>query len=105
MSTDMDKSVRDPARSSAEGTHEPAHADHRRVDVAPYGDPDSRPVPIKCGGPSCEHRVVTYLTDEAVEAGINMWVRKWIEGLGEHRRVRLWFRSRECLKEFLEVHG
>jgi hypothetical protein len=72
----------------------------RRVES--HGTPhmEARPVGFPCQGPGCSERVVTYLTDEDVEAHETVRVYRPTPEIDDERLIRYWFCSPDCRATF-----
>lgn len=79
------------------------NADRDEVESLGQPNPESEPVPIKCGAPGCTDRIVSYLTDEDREAAITADVKAPKENGDGRRAVTRWFCSEACIRRFL-VH-
>jgi hypothetical protein len=76
-----------------------------RQAVESHGTPrmDAKPVDLPCQGPTCNKRVLTYLTDADVEAHETLQVRRPTPETGDERLVRYWFCSSGCRTAFAEA--
>lgn len=72
--------------------------------VESYGEPrpDARPVDLPCKGPTCDERVLTYLTEADSEARETVQVLRYTPETDDERLVRYWFCSPECRNAFVE---
>jgi hypothetical protein len=75
--------------------------------VESHGTPrmDAEPVAFPCQGPECAERVLTYLTDEDVEAHETLQVLRNTPETDDERLVRYWFCSPDCRAAFAEATG
>ena len=73
--------------------------------VESYGTPrmDAEPVAFPCQGPGCDEHVLTYLTDEDVEARETLQVLQYTPESDGERIVRYWFCSSDCRAAFAEA--
>ena len=76
-----------------------------RQAVESHGTPrmDSKPVAFPCQGPACNERVLTYLTDEDVEARETLRVLRYTPETDDERLVCYWFCSPDCRAAFAEA--
>jgi hypothetical protein len=76
-----------------------------REAVESHGTPHigAESVAFPCQGPGCNERVLTYLTDEDVEAGETLQVLRYTPETGDERLVRYWFCSPDCRAVFAEA--
>ncbi|GAA0464474.1 hypothetical protein MUK72_19405 (plasmid) [Halococcus dombrowskii] len=70
-----------------------------------HGTPhmEARPVDLPCQGPACNERVVTYLTDEDVEAHETVQVFRYTPEIDDERLVQYWFCSSDCRATFVNA--
>ena len=70
-----------------------------------HGTPhmEARPVEFPCQGPACNERVVTYLTDEDVEAHETVQVLRYTPETDDERLVRYLFCSPDCRATFVNA--
>ena len=73
--------------------------------VESHGTPHmtAKPVKFPCQGPGCGEHVLTYLTDEDVEAGETLQVLRYTPETGDERLVRYWFCSPDCRTELVDA--
>jgi hypothetical protein len=76
-----------------------------REAVESHGTPliDAKPVEFPCQGSECGESVLTYQTDEDVEAGETLQVLRYTPDTGDERLVRYWFCSPDCRAAFAEA--
>ena len=70
-----------------------------------HGTPriDAKPVAFPCQGPACNERVLTYQTDEDVEAHEALRVLRYTPETDDERLVRYWFCSSDSRATFVNA--
>ncbi len=63
----------------------------------------ARPVEFPCQGPACNERMLTYLTDEDVEAHEGIRVLRYTPRTDDERLVWYWFCSSDCRATFVNT--
>jgi hypothetical protein len=73
--------------------------------VESHGTPHmaAEPVAFPCQGPECTERLLTYLTEEDVEAHETLQVLRYTPETDDERLVRYWFCSPDCRAAFAEA--
>ena len=73
-----------------------------RQAVESHGTPrmDARPVEFPCQGSGCGESVLTYQTNEDIEAGETLQVFRYTPETGDERLIRYWFCSSDCRATF-----
>ena len=73
--------------------------------VKSHGEPrpDARPVAFPCQEPTCDERVLTYLTEADSKAREMVQVLRYTPETDDERLVRYWFCSPECRDGFVEA--
>ena len=76
-----------------------------RQAVESHGTPrmDANPVALPCQGPACGESVLTYQTNEDIEAGETLQVFRYTPETGDERLVRYWFCSPDCRTAFAQA--
>jgi hypothetical protein len=70
-----------------------------------HGTPhmEAKPTEFPCQGPACDKHVITYLTDEDVEAHETVQVYRHTAETDDERLIRYWFCSSDCHTAFINA--